>query len=138
MVKKNKLTQLIIRCLQKFFFKYFYKNSAKQKMPYLIIYVPFLKVAGMALFPFILVNKPHYRYDAILINHEKIHLAQQLEMFILPFYIFYLSNYLINLLIYEGHHEAYLNICFEREAYQCEHDLNYLKKRRPWACLKFL
>ena len=107
-------------------------------MPYLIIYVPFLNVAGMALFPFILVGKRHYRYDAVLINHEKIHLVQQVEMLIIPFYFVYLSNYLINLLFYRGHHEAYLNISFEREAYQYESDLQYLKKRRFWAFLKFI
>ncbi|MDX2304124.1 MAG: hypothetical protein NW226_15065 [Microscillaceae bacterium] len=104
----------------------------------MIIYVPFLNVAGMALFPFILVGKRHYRYDAVLINHEKIHLAQQLETLILPFYVLYLCNYLINLVIYREHHKAYINMYFEREAYDHEGDLTYLRKRRFWAFLSFL
>jgi len=107
------------------------------RIPYFVVYVPFLNVAGMAIFPFILVGKKHYRYDAILINHEKIHLAQQLELLVLPFYFCYLGNYLINLFFYQGHHEAYLNIFFEREAYAYEGDLNYLRKRRFWAFLQF-
>lgn len=107
-------------------------------IPRIIIYVPFLKVAGMALYPFILVGEKHYRYDEILVNHERIHLAQQLEMFIFPFYLLYLFNYFINLIRYQQHHTAYMNMYFEREAYCHEKDLTYLHSRRLWNFLKYL
>ncbi len=107
-------------------------------MPKIIVYVPFLNVAGMALFPFILIKEKRYRHDKQLINHEHIHLVQQLELLILPFYLFYLLNYLFNLLKYKNHHEAYMNICFEREAYHHEDDLWYLKKRKIWSFWRFI
>ncbi len=92
----------------------------------------------MAFFPFILISQRHYRYDQVLINHERIHLIQQLETLILPFYILYLSNYIFNLLRYKEHHQAYLNMYFEREAYENENDLGYLRKRSPWSFLRYL
>ncbi|GAB4396272.1 MAG: hypothetical protein OHK0053_09950 [Microscillaceae bacterium] len=107
-------------------------------MPYFIIYVPFMKVAGMALFPFILVNERHYRHDKVLINHERIHLAQQAETLVLPFYLLYLCNYLFNLLRYRHHHRAYRRLYFEKEAYEHETDLHYLQKRPFWAFLKYV
>jgi hypothetical protein len=106
-------------------------------MPKFIIYLPFLNVAGMALFPFILIKEKRYRHDKVLINHESIHLVQQLELLILPFYVIYLLNYVFNLIKYREHEKAYLNIFFEKEAYQNEYDLNYLKKRKMWSFLGF-
>src|SRR6218665_1729777 len=99
-------------------------------MSYPVIVVPFLKVSGMALYPFILVNNKQARYDKVLINHETIHLKQEAELLVLPFYVLYLLNYLVNLWSYRNHNEAYRNIIFEREAYRNEHDMLYIKKRR--------
>lgn len=82
----------------------------------------------MALFPFILIKSADYKKDKILLNHEKIHLRQQLELLILPFYVLYLSNYLLNRLKYKDHHQAYKNIIFEKEAFNNETNLDYLKK----------
>lgn len=107
-------------------------------MPYFIIHIPFLHVAGMAIFPFIFVSKKHYLDDEILINHEKIHLRQQLETLIVPFYVLYISNYVFNLFKYRNHDEAYMNLYFEREAFWNESDLDYLKNRRFWAFLGYL
>jgi hypothetical protein len=102
------------------------------------IVCPWLKVNAMAIFPFILVKQPHLKHDAQLIRHETIHLRQELELLIIPFYILYLFNYLINLWRYRDHNKAYLNIIFEREAYSCEADVNYLIKRPFWAWIKFI
>ncbi len=101
-------------------------------MRYPVVVVPALKVSGMALFPFILVKNKAFVTDKALINHERIHLKQQAEMLLLPFYLAYILNYLINLCRYKSHTEAYLNIVFEREAYQNERNLNYLKQRGFW------
>lgn len=84
----------------------------------------------MAIFPFILLKSEHLRADKVIINHEKIHLRQQLELLILPFYIFYLIHYLINLIRFKQHDIAYRNIVFEKEAYDNDGNLNYLK--RSW------
>jgi DNA phosphorothioation-dependent restriction protein DptG len=103
-----------------------------------VIHLPSLKVEGMALFPFILVKKAAGKTDTVLINHEKIHLAQQLELLILPFYFLYLGQYILNLVRFRNHHQAYRNIVFEKEAYAMEAQRDYLKRRSFWAWRKFL
>jgi hypothetical protein len=92
-----------------------------------ILIVKKLPAAGMAIFPFILLKSARLKNDQEIINHEKIHLRQQLELLVLPFYILYLLNYLFNLIRYKKHDLAYRNIVFEKEAYRYETDLNYLK-----------
>jgi len=115
------------------------KTKALVRLPQWVFVVPRMNfAAGMALFPFILVAEESLKRDKILINHETIHLQQQLELFILPFYVLYLGNYFFNLLRYQSHWKAYQNICFEREAYQNEGDLDYLPHRNLWTFLKYL
>jgi hypothetical protein len=104
---------------------------------YKIIIAPFLKVNAMALFPFILVKEEGMAGDTVLINHERIHLRQQAELLVIPFYILYLLNYLFNLLIYRSHHQAYMQIVFEREAYANEADTDYLKQRKWQAWRRY-
>lgn len=81
----------------------------------------------MAVFPFILLKNAGLKKDEEIINHEKIHLRQQFELFVFPFYVFYFLNYLINLLRYKKHDLAYRKIIFEQEAYDHESNLQYLK-----------
>ena len=96
------------------------------------------KISGITLFPLILLRKKEYRQNEILINHEKIHLRQQLELLIIPFYIWYLSEYYIKYLKYKDSQIAYRNISFEREAYDNEQNPDYLKRRKFWSFLKYL
>lgn len=107
------------------------------KWQYPVLVVPSLKVNGMALFPFILVKLEKSRFDEVMIRHEIIHLRQQLELLIIPFYFFYLLNYLHNRLIYKDHHEAYMNIVFEREAYANDGLPDYLKRRKLFSWRKY-
>lgn len=91
---------------------------------------------GMALFPFIL-----FRFKGMsdrMIRHERIHLRQQLEMLILPFYIWYLLEYMLLRLSGKNHYQAYLRISFEKEAYLHDGTAAYLKGRPFWAHLKYL
>lgn len=106
-------------------------------MRYPIIYVPFMKVSGMALFPFILVSQRSFKKDEDIIRHEIIHLKQQLELLILPFYLLYLINYIINLCKYKNHYQAYCEIIFEREAYAKDKDKLYLRHRPFWAFIAY-
>jgi len=107
-------------------------------MKYQIIIIPFLPALGMALFPFILVKTNALKNNYQVILHEKIHLTQQGEMLILPFYIVYLFHYLINLIRFKNHTKAYLNIVFEKEAYAMDKYPDYLQQRRFWAWREFL
>lgn len=97
-----------------------------------------LKINGIALFPFILVGKPEDKENKVLINHEKIHLRQQLEMLIIFFYIFYVIEYYYWFFKLKNSYLAYKRISFEREAYAMETDLNYLTKRKFWSFRKYL
>lgn len=92
---------------------------------------------GLTFFPFVFLTDKDDKLNTVFINHEKIHIRQQLELLILPFYIWYLSEYLFRLIQYKDRKKAYFNISFEREAYANEKDLNYLKKRSFWNFLKY-
>ena len=93
---------------------------------------------GLTIFPFVFLKSKHFKNDYILINHEKIHLRQQLELLILPFYVIYFLEFLVRLIQYKNWHLAYRNISFEREAYCNELNLDYIKYRPFWRFLKYL
>ncbi|MBC7893677.1 MAG: hypothetical protein H7Y12_15775 [Sphingobacteriaceae bacterium] len=88
----------------------------------------------MALWPFILVQRGNP--SARLLNHERIHHRQQLELLLLPFYVWYVLEYAYHRWRGLDHYAAYMAIRFEREAYRHEGDLGYLKKRRFWGFLR--
>ena len=92
---------------------------------------------GITLFPFIILSDTLDRDNAVLLNHEKIHIRQQLEMLVLPFFVFYLIEFLLGFIKYRNWHLAYRNISFEREAYANEKNLDYLKSRSFWNFLKY-
>jgi len=92
---------------------------------------------GLTVFPFVFLRARTDRDFSVLVNHEKIHLRQQLELLVLPFFAWYFIEYLFRLVQYGNHNKAYRNICFEREAYQNEEDLDYLKKRPFWKFLNY-
>ena len=100
------------------------------------IVVPKLPAAAMAIYPFILIKRKEYKNDKILVNHEKIHHQQQIELLIIPFYILYFLNYIINLLLFKSHQKAYLNIMFEKEAYTNEGNLDYKRTRKTFAAFR--
>lgn len=93
--------------------------------------------AAMAILPFIIIRDKKLRLNEVLINHEKIHLRQQAELLILPFYIWYVSEYFMLLLKFKNHKKAYYSICFEREAYANENNPDYIDKRRFWSFRKY-
>jgi hypothetical protein len=103
----------------------------------IIRYFAALPARGMALFPFILIKNRRDLTNARLLNHERIHIRQQLELLVIPFYVWYLINYAWNRLKGQDHFTAYWNICFEREAFANENDFGYLKRRRLWAFLRY-
>jgi len=93
---------------------------------------------ALTLFPFVFLKSKHFKMNKVLLNHEKIHLRQQLEMLVIPFYLFYVIEFLIRLIQYKNWDKAYRNISFEREAYCNESNLEYLMQRTFWSFLKYL
>lgn len=96
------------------------------------------RFVGVTLWPFIVMRTPELKEDIVFINHEKIHIRQQAEMLVLPFFIWYVIEYFIRLIQYRDNYVAYLNISFEREAYARECELRYLEKRPFWSFLAYL
>lgn len=92
---------------------------------------------GLTVFPFIFFKYKKLKENSVLINHEKIHLKQQLELLIIPFFVVYILEFLFRLLQYRNWHLAYRNISFEREAYSNEKALDYLKRRSFWNFVKY-
>ncbi|WP_119921933.1 hypothetical protein, partial [Salmonella enterica] len=87
---------------------------------------------AITLFPFIVLRLSADKQDERLICHEKIHLRQQLELLIIPFYIWYVLEFFIKWSFYRDKKLAYRAISFEREAYAHEGDIGFLKKRSFW------
>jgi hypothetical protein len=96
------------------------------------------KFKAIALYPFIILRDKSLTKDMVLLNHEKIHLRQQLELLIIPFYILYILEYCYRLIQYKNTFEAYRNISFEREAYQNESNFSYLNSRKFGCSWKYI
>lgn len=92
---------------------------------------------GMAVFPFIFVRYKFMRKDKVLVNHEKIHIRQQLELLWVFFFILYFAEFLIKLIRYKNLDKAYREISFEKEAYANEKKICYLKQRKFWQFLSY-
>jgi hypothetical protein len=93
---------------------------------------------GFAVFPFVFIKYAFDSENKVLINHEKIHIKQQMELLVLPFFLWYFVEYAVRLLQYKNANLAYRNISFEREAYANEINLNYLETRRFFSFLQYL
>ncbi|QLG45888.1 hypothetical protein [Costertonia aggregata] len=93
---------------------------------------------GLSLWPFIILKHDELKDDTVLINHEKIHLKQQRELLILPFYVLYMLEWVVKTLFYMDSYKGYQNISFEREAYFNENNLDYIDNRRPLSFIKYL
>ena len=78
------------------------------------------------------------RMSQATVTHEKTHTKQILEMGIVFFYLWYVIEYLIRLIIYKNTKLAYKNISFEREAYQNQNDLNYLSNRKHYNWFSYI
>lgn len=76
--------------------------------------------------------------DKYVINHERIHTAQQRELLFVPFYILYVIEWLVRLVQFRNRHDAYRNISFEREAYSNDDNLDYLPNRKLFAWRHYL
>jgi len=100
-------------------------------------------ITGMTIFPFIILrNEDKQNPPLVTINHEKIHIQQQAELFLIGFPLIYYTNWLINIIKYKIKKEinivkkGYRNILFENEAYSNQDNLDYLKTRKCYACFR--
>lgn len=87
----------------------------------------------------ILFVRKNANIDEVTLNHEAIHTAQMRELLYVFFYILYLIDWLIGLVVYGfDTKRAYREICFEKEAYENQGDLGYMEKRNLFNFLKYI
>jgi len=99
----------------------------------------FPSIAGITLFPFIILRKEirDSAEAAITINHEKIHIRQQVELLVVFFAVWYIASFLLGILRGLSWYEAYRGIIFEREAFDKMYDPGYLRERKIFAFMKY-
>lgn len=90
----------------------------------------FIDITAITLYPFIISKNEMCEFT---VNHEKIHIEQQKELFVLFFYILYVGYWLKGKLKGMTNDDAYAFIPFEQEAYSNHYDLDYLKTRPKHA-----
>jgi hypothetical protein len=91
---------------------------------------------AITIYPFIFIHK-EYKEDKVIVNHEKIHLKQQVELLWIGFFIWYVVEFLIKLVKYKNWHLAYRNISFEKEAYVNETNLEYIQNRKFFSFMNY-
>jgi hypothetical protein len=94
--------------------------------------------AAITLWPFVIVKNRQQLQEPVLRNHERIHLRQQAEMLVIPFYAWYVTEFCWQYVRCGQWSKAYYRISFEREAYLNEHKPHYLQQRKPYAFLAYL
>lgn len=121
--------------------------------------IPFPGYKAINLFG-ILFAKPNAKLDELTINHESIHSRQFREVtlalaipvlllsfsvswwwvLLIPFtfYLWYVAEFMIRWAVTRNWDDAYWNIAFEKEAYQNEEDMHYLKSRKFFNFLKYV
>ena len=97
----------------------------------------FWKYRGITLWPLIVINNT-FKDSEVILNHEKIHLRQQIELLIVPFYLWYGIEFLVRYFQFKSWDKAYRNISFEREAYENDRDMEYLEKRKFWGFIIYI
>ena len=101
-------------------------------------FIPTKRYLAINLFGVIFIRYGNRRFvNEKTVRHELIHTRQMKELLYIPFYLWYLLEWLIKSLKH-GISNAYFNISFEREAYSNHDDIAYLKNRKMFAFLNYL
>jgi len=77
-------------------------------------------------------------YYSRTLNHEKIHIRQQIETLLILFTVLYFTELALRFLFCFNFKKAYRKVSFEKEAYENSSNLNYLKYRKFWSFIKYL
>ncbi len=101
-----------------------------------IIYNKIIPIRGYSAINLFGIIFARRRLSSFAINHENIHTAQMLELLILPFYIWYILEWLIKMIKYGK--ESYYHISFEKEAYINQESLTYLNKRKHYNWIRYV
>lgn len=78
------------------------------------------------------------KLSEVTYTHEYIHTKQMKEMLYIPFYILYVLEWLVRLVIMHNAKQAYSRISFEMEAYYNQYNSSYPDTRQHFTWLKYL
>ncbi len=99
--------------------------------------IPFRGFKAINLFGILFVRKDASPLTEKDIIHETIHTMQMKELWYIPFYVWYVWEWLKKWKKYGNRHKAYREIIFEREAYINESIPEYLERREKYSFLKY-
>ena len=94
----------------------------------------FINVYAITLYPYVFIRD---NGNERVITHERIHLKQQRELWIVGFYLLYVFFWLVGVVRYRDFHKAYMDIPFEKEAYSNDESWVYLLNRKRFAWMKY-
>ena len=86
----------------------------------------------------VLFTRRDKKISDVTLNHEMIHTEQMREMLYVFFYIWYVAEWLVKLIILRDGHKAYRAISFEMEAYANQENLTYLEGRKRYHWLSYI
>ena len=108
---------------------FFFEDSI---VPRVLSFFAPITINAIALFPFVFCRG---KISESTRRHETIHFQQQLETFVIGFYLIYLYDYIRARIKGKSGKDSYMEIRAEAEAYQNEQDIDYLKNRKRWNWL---
>ena len=93
---------------------------------------------AVTVFPFIFVRSKEEMIPW-LVNHEKIHIRQQIELLFIGAVLLHVVEVLYGLIVLRlTWYQAYLWTSIEQEAYRNQNNPNYLKNRKMFAQFYYL
>lgn len=142
-------------------FFYFIKENLRTGFP--VVVGKWFWYDALAMWPFVFLRKN--KISTELANHERIHIAQQIELLVVFAYLWYWVEFLCRVFFYTcellisvicyittkdpreasrvKHYRnpiwrAYYNLSFEKEARENQGNANYLLYRKRWAFKNYL
>lgn len=100
-------------------------------------FLPFKGFMAITILNMIFIKKGTILHD-VDIQHEEIHWKQEKELLIVGFYLWYVVEFLIRLIIEWNFFRAYKKISFEQEAYMYQRSIGYFGVRHHYEWVRFL
>ena len=99
----------------------------------------FININAITIWPFIIFSD---KGSIRVLNHERIHIRQQLETLVFGFYILYVLFWIVGLIKYikskDRFYKAYMYIPFEKEAHINDSNFTYLINRKKFSWIKYI
>ena len=92
---------------------------------------------AITIFPFIFIIDEDCKNDKVLMNHESIHIKQQIELLWVGFFVLYFLEYIYGRIMSKDNYESYRSISLEKEAKLNESNFKYLNDRKLYSSFRY-